>query len=198
MKTRLPVLMLALTLITTTGRAKISSEHAMKLSSPDFSDGGKIPERFTCEGKDVHVVTFARRASKIRRHISCVCTMSAAPSRASKTSNVCFVPRGDGNRSALPFQESLIETVHALNQWCLEMQTRLGDGVADRFSKLRDDHLLGLVNHIDRTGKENEEQNKGNGDNRCWKPSLFIMAGPPQVSSRATGSEAVAAGSRQR
>ena len=25
----------------------------MKLSSPDFSDGGNIPERFTCEGKDV-------------------------------------------------------------------------------------------------------------------------------------------------
>ena len=53
MKTRLPVLMLALTLITSTGRAKIPSEHAMKLSSPDFSDGGNIPERFTCEGKDV-------------------------------------------------------------------------------------------------------------------------------------------------
>ena len=45
--------MLALTLITSTGRAKIPSEHAMKLSSPDFSDGGNIPERFTCEGKDV-------------------------------------------------------------------------------------------------------------------------------------------------
>jgi hypothetical protein len=42
--------MLALTLITSTGRAKIPSEHAMKLSSPDFSDGGNIPERFTCEG----------------------------------------------------------------------------------------------------------------------------------------------------
>ena len=45
--------MLALTLITSTGRAKIPSEHAMKLSSPDFSDGGNIPERFTCQGKDV-------------------------------------------------------------------------------------------------------------------------------------------------
>ena len=45
--------MLALTLISSTGRAKIPSEHAMKLSSPDFRDGGNIPERFTCEGKDV-------------------------------------------------------------------------------------------------------------------------------------------------
>ena len=45
--------MLALTLITSTGRATIPSEHAMKLTSPDFSDGGNIPERFTCEGKDV-------------------------------------------------------------------------------------------------------------------------------------------------
>ena len=25
----------------------------MKLSSPDFSDGGNVQERFTCEGKDV-------------------------------------------------------------------------------------------------------------------------------------------------
>jgi Raf kinase inhibitor-like YbhB/YbcL family protein len=53
MKTLLGVAMLALTLITSTGRAKIPQEQAMKLSSPDFSDGGNIPERFTCEGKDV-------------------------------------------------------------------------------------------------------------------------------------------------
>ena len=25
----------------------------MKLSSPDFNEGGNIPERFTCDGKDV-------------------------------------------------------------------------------------------------------------------------------------------------
>ena len=25
----------------------------MNLSSPDFSEGGNIPERFTCEGKDM-------------------------------------------------------------------------------------------------------------------------------------------------
>ena len=53
MKTRLPVLMLALTLIASTGRAKIPSENAMKLSSPDFSEGKNIPERFTCDGKDI-------------------------------------------------------------------------------------------------------------------------------------------------
>ena len=45
--------MLALTLITSTGSAKIPPENDMKLISPDFSDGGNIPERFTCEGKDV-------------------------------------------------------------------------------------------------------------------------------------------------
>ena len=53
MKTLLGVAMVALTLITSTGRAKIPQEQAMKLSSPDFSDGGNIPEGFTCEGKDV-------------------------------------------------------------------------------------------------------------------------------------------------
>src|SRR5258705_6078044 len=101
-----------------------------------------------------------------------------APTRECDDVNVCLVPCGDGNRSALPFQKALVETVHALHQWCLEMQTRLGNRIADRFSELRNDHLFGLVNRIDRTGKENEEQNKGNGDNRCWKPSLFHHGRP--------------------
>ena len=53
MKTRLPVLMLALTLITSTGKAKIPKEANMNLTSPDFREGGNIPERFTCDGKDI-------------------------------------------------------------------------------------------------------------------------------------------------
>jgi Raf kinase inhibitor-like YbhB/YbcL family protein len=53
MKTALSVMMVALTLITNTGSAKIPPENDMKLLSPDFSDGGNIPERFTCEGVDV-------------------------------------------------------------------------------------------------------------------------------------------------
>ncbi len=31
----------------------VASSAAMRLSSPDFKEGEKIPERFTCEGKDV-------------------------------------------------------------------------------------------------------------------------------------------------
>jgi Raf kinase inhibitor-like YbhB/YbcL family protein len=53
MKTALSVMTIALILITSTGSAKIPPEDDMKLLSPDFSDGGNIPERFTCEGKDV-------------------------------------------------------------------------------------------------------------------------------------------------
>jgi Raf kinase inhibitor-like YbhB/YbcL family protein len=30
-----------------------SSQAVMKLISPDFSDGGNIPERFTCDGEDI-------------------------------------------------------------------------------------------------------------------------------------------------
>ena len=45
MKTLLSVLMLALSLVTSCA--------AMKLSSPDFKEGENIPERFTCDGKDV-------------------------------------------------------------------------------------------------------------------------------------------------
>ena len=53
MKIRLPSLMLALSLITSICRATIPQEAPMKLSSPDFGEGGNIPERFTCEGKDI-------------------------------------------------------------------------------------------------------------------------------------------------
>ena len=45
--------MLALTLITSTGRAKIPKEANMNLTSPDFGEGGNIPERFTCDGNDI-------------------------------------------------------------------------------------------------------------------------------------------------
>ena len=53
MKIRLPSLMLALSLITSIGRATIPKEATMNLSSPDFGEDGNIPERFTCEGKDM-------------------------------------------------------------------------------------------------------------------------------------------------
>jgi Raf kinase inhibitor-like YbhB/YbcL family protein len=53
MKILLPSLMLALSLMTGTARAKIPQEEPMKLSSPDFGEGGNIPERFTCDGKDI-------------------------------------------------------------------------------------------------------------------------------------------------
>ena len=53
MKILLPSLMLALSLITSIGRATIPKEPTMNLSSTDFGEGGNIPERFTCEGKDM-------------------------------------------------------------------------------------------------------------------------------------------------
>ena len=53
MKTHLPILMLALSLIASTARAKIPKEANMNLTSPDFSEGENIPERSTCDGKDI-------------------------------------------------------------------------------------------------------------------------------------------------
>ena len=53
MKTHLPVLILGLSLIASTARAKIPKEANMNLTSPDFGEGGNIPERFTCDGKDI-------------------------------------------------------------------------------------------------------------------------------------------------
>ena len=56
------------------------------------------------------------------------------------------------------------------------MQTRLGNRVADRFPKLRDDHLLGLVNRIEGIG-ENEDHDENKANNRGWKPRLFHHCG---------------------
>ena len=101
-----------------------------------------------------------------------------APTRKGIDEDVCLIPRRDGDRSAVPFQKALVETVHVLHEWHLEMQARLGDRVADRLSKLRDDHLLGLVNRIKRAG-ENEEHDKDDGDNRCQKVTLLSLPALP-------------------
>src|ERR1700730_6053250 len=98
------------------------------------------------------------------------------PTRECVDVDVCLVPRRDGNRSAVPFQEALVETVHVLDEWRLEMQTRLGNRASDRFPKLRDDHLLSLVNRIEGIG-EKEDHHENSPDNRGWKPRLFYHCG---------------------
>ena len=67
--------------------------------------------------------------------------------------NICLIPGRDRDRSAVPFQEAFVETVHVLHEWYLEMQTRASDRVTDRFSKLRNNHLLGLIHRIEDAGK---------------------------------------------
>ena len=78
--------------------------------------------------------------------------------------NVCLVSCGYGNWSTIPFQESLVQSVHVLHEGYLEMQTRLGDRLANGLSKLGDDYLLSLVNRIE-GARENQEQEKTNHDN---------------------------------
>lgn len=53
MKTLLAVVAFAVSLTSSVVSAKISQEATMNLSSPDFSEGGNISERYTCEGKDI-------------------------------------------------------------------------------------------------------------------------------------------------
>jgi Raf kinase inhibitor-like YbhB/YbcL family protein len=71
MKTLLPVLMLALSLVTASA--------AMKLSSPDFKDGENIPERFTCEGKDVSPTLKIDGASKEAKSLAVIVEDRDAP-----------------------------------------------------------------------------------------------------------------------
>ena len=53
MKTLLAVVTFAVSLTSSAVSAKVSHEATMNLSSPDFSEGGNIPERYTCDGKDI-------------------------------------------------------------------------------------------------------------------------------------------------
>src|SRR6478672_106923 len=53
LKTLLAVVTFAVSLTGSVLSAKVPREAAMNLSSPDFSEGGNIPERYTCDGKDV-------------------------------------------------------------------------------------------------------------------------------------------------
>ena len=53
MKTRLQALLLVLSLIGSPAHAKNPRETIMNLGSPDFREGGSIPERFTCDGKNL-------------------------------------------------------------------------------------------------------------------------------------------------
>ena len=57
MKILLPSLMLALILITSIGRATIPKEATMKLSSPDFSDGGNIPNALLVRARNDPTLT---------------------------------------------------------------------------------------------------------------------------------------------
>src|SRR5260370_13347169 len=109
-----------------------------------------------------------------------------APPRECIDMDICLVSGGDGNRSPVPFQKTFVETVHVLHEWYFEMQTRLGDRVANRLSKLRDDHLFGLVNRIESTG-ENEDQEKCNSDNRYSGKVVLFHYGRPSPGLIASG-----------
>jgi hypothetical protein len=63
---------------------------------------------------------------------------------------------------AVPLEEALVEAVDLLDEGELEVQARLVDGVADRLTELGDDHLLGLVDHVDRR-QEHDRQDDGEG-----------------------------------
>src|SRR5260370_23186426 len=98
-----------------------------------------------------------------------------APPRECIDMDIGLVPEGDGNRHAVPFHKTLLEAFHVLHECDFEMQTRLSDRVATRLPKLRDDHLFGLINRIECTG-ENEDQEKCNSDNRySGKVALFHL-----------------------
>src|SRR5207248_7978692 len=71
--------------------------------------------------------------------------------------NISLVPRWNGHRQAVPFQKSFIDPINFLNDWKLEVQSRLRNWFTDWFAELCNDHLFRLIN-----GEETSEQNSQN------------------------------------
>ncbi len=69
-----------------------------------------------------------------------------SPAGKSSDVNVSFVPGGDGNGRAVPFEKSLIDPVDFLNDGKLKVQSRVRDRVSNWFAELRNDYLFRLVN----------------------------------------------------
>src|SRR5262249_36116990 len=94
-----------------------------------------------------------------------------------------LILRRDLSWQSVPFQDALIEAMDGLHQWDLDLQSRRGNRGPRRFPKLRHDHLLGLIDRIQRTaGNEHEQYHQD--DQRCdnaihlTSPSLLKSQGP--------------------
>ena len=83
-----------------------------------------------------------------------------APPREGLDMDIGFVPCRNGNRRSVPFKKTIIKGVYGLHIRDLEMQTRLGDRIPNRFSKLGDDDLFSLVNCVTRPKQTRQDQER--------------------------------------
>jgi hypothetical protein len=85
-----------------------------------------------------------------------------APAGGGVDRNELFAPGRDLIGVAIPGVEALVEAAHFLDEGQLEMQSGIGDGLADRRAELDDDGLLGLVDGVGRReehdGPEHEHE----------------------------------------
>ena len=59
-----------------------------------------------------------------------------------------LVPRRHLVRVTVPFEKPFLEEVGPLDERHLEVQSRRGDGIADRVTELGDDRLLALAHRV--------------------------------------------------
>src|SRR5438309_11090735 len=95
-----------------------------------------------------------------------------SPAGESIDVNVSFVPGGDGNGRAVPFEKSLIDPVDFLNDGKLKVQSRVRDWLSNWFAKLRNDYLFRLVN-----GEETSLQRaqKDDGEDDRYEPKTTAL-----------------------
>jgi hypothetical protein len=72
--------------------------------------------------------------------------------------DIRFVARRNGYRLPVPFEESLVDSVHGLDERQFHVQARLGDRFADGLAELGNDNLLSLVDRIETSEKATQEQ----------------------------------------
>ena len=88
-----------------------------------------------------------------------------SPAGKSVDVNVSFVPGGNGNGRAVPFEKSFIDPVDLLNDRKFKVQSWVGDWFSHWFAELRNNYLFRLVNGKETSLQRAEEHERDDNQN---------------------------------
>src|SRR5438046_7031799 len=102
--------------------------------------------------------------------------------------NIGLVPRRDRHRQAVPFQKSLIDSIHLLDKGELEMQPGLCNRIAHRLAELGNNDLFNLVDRVEAAKQPTEQQQRSRDYNHPKASLLVHLASSGLIDSGRIGS----------